>query len=206
MAVHSQWADSARAIWIKLRSKLKVIQFINQQPPPVSLAGTRPRARELKCVCTKPCWLSKLLLCADVALVRTPIPIALDYSGCGDAGNELSVKEHQKLKAGKWKAGGYETGITIKDNLCVTFRTPGKSGFICLLMSLYREQSNICLITFNFLAIMSTILQFSGVISYQDIIQFWCLFICISCSIAAHVKKKKSLCFLHLLFGISQWK
>lgn len=176
-------------------------RYLNTPPFPPCICrrntSTRAHRRELKCMCTKPCWLSKLLLCADVALVRTPIPIALDYSGCGDVGNELSVKEHQKLKAGKWKAGGYETGITIKDNLCVTFRTPGKSGFICLLRSLYREQCDIFLLTFNFLAIMLTVLQFSGVISYQDIIQFRCLFIFISFS---------NLCFLRLFFEISQWK
>lgn len=44
----------------------------------------------------------------------------------GDVSNTLSVK-HQKLKAGKWKVGGYETGIIIKANLCIAFCTPGKT-------------------------------------------------------------------------------
>lgn len=40
--------------------------------------------------------------------------------------NKLSMK-HQKLKAGKWNLGGYETGITIKANLGVAFCTRGKT-------------------------------------------------------------------------------
>lgn len=69
---------------------------------------------------------ARLLLRADVVLVRLLISIRMDYFVFGVVSNKLSMK-HQKLKAGKWKLGGYETGITIKANLSFTFCTPGKN-------------------------------------------------------------------------------
>lgn len=83
--------------------------------------------------------IAKASLRVDVVLVRVLISIRLDYSGSVTLVTRRARK-HQKLGAAKWKLGGHETRITIKDNLCVTFCTSGKSICICVLMNLCRQR------------------------------------------------------------------